>query len=163
MKVLIALDHSDCSKEAMESAYSQKWPANTEFQLLHVVEPVYVSYGITSAYIQPMLDAHRDFIKTYKQVMKDTVAEFQNNMSGHEVTGCVIEGTPAQVILDTADEWKADLIIVGSHGRTGFKRFLMGSVAQKVASHAPCSVNIIKSKNNINQVRESQKHEVIST
>jgi len=54
------------------------------------------------------------------------------------------EGDPADAILDVAEERKADLIVVGNKGMTGAKRFLLGSVPNKVSHHAPCSVLIIR-------------------
>jgi nucleotide-binding universal stress UspA family protein len=54
------------------------------------------------------------------------------------------EGDPADAILDVAEEQNADLIIVGNKGMTGAKRFLLGSVPNKVSHHAPCSVMIIR-------------------
>ncbi len=47
-------------------------------------------------------------------------------------------------IIDTAQDWRADLIVVGSHGRRGLSRFLLGSVSQAVVAHAPCSVAVIR-------------------
>jgi nucleotide-binding universal stress UspA family protein len=62
------------------------------------------------------------------------------------VSGRVIEGAIADTIIDHATDWQADLIVVGSHGRTGIKRFLLGSIAGKVAAYAPCSIEIVKNK-----------------
>jgi nucleotide-binding universal stress UspA family protein len=56
----------------------------------------------------------------------------------------VREGDPRSVIVDEAEDWKADLIVVGSHGRTGLKRWLLGSVTQAVVAHAPCSVEVVR-------------------
>ena len=53
-------------------------------------------------------------------------------------------GEPRSVILETAKEWGADLIVVGSHGRRGLDRFLLGSVSEAVAIHAPCSVRVVR-------------------
>jgi nucleotide-binding universal stress UspA family protein len=61
-----------------------------------------------------------------------------------EVAGDIIEGHPKQVLLDEAEKWGADLIVVGSHGRRGLDRFLLGSVSQAVALHARCSVEIVR-------------------
>lgn len=55
-------------------------------------------------------------------------------------------GTPEEAILDEAEKWDADLIVVGSHGFKGLDRFLLGSVSHDVAIHAPCSVEIVRSK-----------------
>jgi nucleotide-binding universal stress UspA family protein len=63
---------------------------------------------------------------------------------GVEVDLCPREGDPADAILDVAEERGADLIVVGNKGMTGAKRFLLGSVPNKVSHHAPCSVLIIR-------------------
>jgi len=64
--------------------------------------------------------------------------------SGIEVETLPREGDPADAILDVAEEKNADLIVVGNKGMTGAKRFLLGSVPNKVSHHAPCSVMIIR-------------------
>jgi nucleotide-binding universal stress UspA family protein len=64
--------------------------------------------------------------------------------SGVEVETLAREGDPADAILDVAEEKNADLIVVGNKGMTGAKRFLLGSVPNKVSHHAPCSVLIIR-------------------
>jgi nucleotide-binding universal stress UspA family protein len=64
--------------------------------------------------------------------------------SGVEVETLAREGDPADAILDVAEEKDADLIVVGNKGMTGAKRFLLGSVPNKVSHHAPCSVLIIR-------------------
>jgi nucleotide-binding universal stress UspA family protein len=63
---------------------------------------------------------------------------------GIEVTTHAREGDPADAILDVAEETKADLIVVGNKGMTGAKRFLLGSVPNKVSHHAPCGVYIVR-------------------
>jgi nucleotide-binding universal stress UspA family protein len=64
--------------------------------------------------------------------------------AGVKVDTFAREGDPADAILDVAEETKADLIVVGNKGMTGTKRFLLGSVPNKVSHHAPCSVLIIR-------------------
>lgn len=63
---------------------------------------------------------------------------------GVDVQGLARMGDPADAILDVAEEQHADLIIVGNRGMTGAKRFLLGSVPNKISHHAPCSVLIIR-------------------
>jgi nucleotide-binding universal stress UspA family protein len=60
------------------------------------------------------------------------------------VTPALEEGDPKSKIIDLANEWRADLIVVGSHGRKGLDRFLLGSVSEAVARHAHCSVEIVR-------------------
>jgi nucleotide-binding universal stress UspA family protein len=61
-----------------------------------------------------------------------------------EATLVTRPGRAQDVILDEAERWGADLIVLGSHGYRAFKRFLLGSVSQAVATHAPCSVEIVR-------------------
>jgi nucleotide-binding universal stress UspA family protein len=66
--------------------------------------------------------------------------------AGVSTETAVREGDPRSAIVDEADEWGADLIVVGSHGRTGLKRWLLGSVAQAVVGHASCSVEVVRQR-----------------
>jgi nucleotide-binding universal stress UspA family protein len=60
------------------------------------------------------------------------------------LTRRAVVGHAEEVIINTAKEWGAELIVLGSHGHSGFRRFLLGSVSQAIASHAPCSVEIVR-------------------
>ena len=66
--------------------------------------------------------------------------------SGLATETVVHDGDPRSVIVDEAEDWKADLIVMGSHGYTGIKKWLLGSVAQSVVSRAPCSVEVVRSR-----------------
>lgn len=75
-----------------------------------------------------------------------TLAEAEQSVEGAGVTVSTFarEGDPADAILDVAEERKADLIVVGNKGMTGAKRFVLGSVPNKISHHAPCSVLIVR-------------------
>jgi nucleotide-binding universal stress UspA family protein len=80
---------------------------------------------------------------------EDVDATLREAVEEHEDAGVELEtfarqGDPADAILDVAEEREADLIVVGNKGMTGAKRFLLGSVPNKVSHHAPCSVLIIR-------------------
>jgi nucleotide-binding universal stress UspA family protein len=60
------------------------------------------------------------------------------------VTATVLDGSPKRIIVEEAERWGADLIVVGSHGYGSWNRFLLGSVSQAVSLHAPCSVEIVR-------------------
>jgi len=64
--------------------------------------------------------------------------------AGFKVSTLVLTGDAKTMILDEAADWPADLIVVGSHGRKGIGRFLLGSVSEAVARHAACSVEIVR-------------------
>ena len=65
---------------------------------------------------------------------------------GLKAQGIVEEGDPRSTIIKHATKWGANLIVAGSHGRKGLDRFLMGSVAEFIVRHAPCSVEIVRAK-----------------
>jgi nucleotide-binding universal stress UspA family protein len=68
------------------------------------------------------------------------------NTGDLEITTEIGDGPAKDVILDIAERWGADLIVLGSHGYSGWKRFLLGSVSHAVAAHAHCSVEIVRSR-----------------
>ena len=65
-------------------------------------------------------------------------------LQGFKVTSAVERGDPKSVIIDTVARWDADLIVIGAHGADALERFLIGSVSDAVARHAPCSVQIVR-------------------
>jgi nucleotide-binding universal stress UspA family protein len=103
----------------------------------------------------PTADAWYDISGSLERVQQDLpdraeqltarAAEAQQT-AGLVAEPVVREGDARSVIIDEAKEWEADLIVVGSHGYTGLKRLLIGSVAQSVVHHAPCSVEVVRSK-----------------
>jgi nucleotide-binding universal stress UspA family protein len=75
--------------------------------------------------------------------------------TGLSIETAVREGDPRSVIVDEAAEWGADLIVVGSHGRTGLTRWLLGSVAQAIVGHASCSVEVVRQRRSRSATRPS--------
>jgi nucleotide-binding universal stress UspA family protein len=143
MKVLVAIDGSRFSQAALDSVASRPWPPDTEIRVLHVVEPPSLLMGREMAAYDPEFEA---VWKALRENAKDIVekAAAQLRAAKMNVSTALVEGDPKSQILDLAKEWKADMIILGSHGRTGLNRFLMGSVSQGVVSHAHCSVEVIR-------------------
>ncbi|HEU0184073.1 MAG TPA: universal stress protein, partial [Blastocatellia bacterium] len=79
--------------------------------------------------------------------VKHAVERFKSGKAaGLEIITQIISGAPREVILDEAESWGADLIVLGSHGYKGWRRFLLGSVSHAVATHAHCSVEIVRQK-----------------
>jgi nucleotide-binding universal stress UspA family protein len=78
-------------------------------------------------------------------VIEDALAKFRAH--GNQllpVTTAIIGDSPKEAIVEEAERWGADLVVVGSHGYRGFKRYLLGSVSQAVATRAKCSVEIVR-------------------
>lgn len=64
--------------------------------------------------------------------------------AGFKADSRVVEAETRTGILDTVEEWRADLVVLGSHGEKGLRKFFLGSVSESVARHAPCSVLIVR-------------------
>lgn len=142
MKILIATDGSIHSDAALESVASRPWPKDSELRVISILEHSSLE-SITVGEYALKLDEIREEVK---QMMRQIASSAVDMLSK---TGCntsyiVREGLVAQEILEEAKEWGADLIVLGTHGRRGLSRFLLGSVAQRVAAHAKCSVEIIR-------------------
>ncbi len=143
MKVLLAIDDSKFSQAAMDTLTAQANPSETEVRVLHVLEPLpSYPHGQTWGYVpeaSQILEEQRQeaegLVARASQILRD---------AGFTVTTVIEEGNPKGVIIDSATEWRADLIVLGSHGRKGLNRFLMGSVSEAVARHATCSVQIVR-------------------
>jgi universal stress protein A len=140
MKVVIAIDESRWSRAAVEWVRDMTWPLGTRIVVLSVVEAaVYaiIEYGGTLV-DDPLQERVRE---REEQVAR---AERELKKAGLVVSGRVTHGVPSDTIVDAAATEKADLVVVGSHGRTGLTRLLMGSVASHVLTHAPCSVLVVR-------------------
>jgi nucleotide-binding universal stress UspA family protein len=140
MKIVLAIDDSKFSEAAAKSLAGQFRPQDTEVRVLHVVEPIVISQPPQmSAGYYPELE---DRLPKAREVV-DRVAKTLSS-AGFRVTTSVPTGDARSVILENAEEWNADLIVLGSHGRKGLERFFLGSVSEAVARHALCSVLIVR-------------------
>jgi nucleotide-binding universal stress UspA family protein len=147
MKVLLAVDDSKCSNLALESVCQRSWNKETDFRLVTVLEPLHTEYGIGAGYVwDSMLDAQNQARQDCQTFLDKSAHQIQTQFSEEQVSKVLVLGNTAESILEEASRWNADLIVLGSHGRKGFQKFLLGSVAEKVASYASCSVEIVKDK-----------------
>ena len=142
MKILLAIDGSAASDDAIDEVRRRPWPTPSTVRILSVIQP----YTPPATEVV-LADATIDDIRR-RQIAE---AEQHTQAAGERIAApgvtvetAVREGDPRTVIVDDADDWGADLIVVGSHGRTGLKRLVLGSVAQSVAAHARCSVEIVR-------------------
>jgi nucleotide-binding universal stress UspA family protein len=135
MKILIGIDESDFSRAAVEQIARRQWASGTQVKLVSAIEE-------TGPY-QLNPDDPNPY-ELARIAMDRAAAILGESKNRFEVSTDIIEGSPKQVLLDEAEGWGADLIVVGSHGRRGLERFLLGSVSQAVALHAKCSVEIVR-------------------
>lgn len=143
MRILLAVDGSKHSDAATESVIVLRKAGDAEVRVLHVLEPPSLLVAREMGGYDQALDAAWD---TEKKQAESLVMEAAARLrsEGFNATGIVEQGDPASKILDAAKDWPADLIVLGSQGRRGMGRFLMGSVSEAVARHASCSVQIVR-------------------
>lgn len=143
MNIILAVDESRFSTAAVDSVASRPWPPGTTVRVLSAVEIVAPPAATLWYDAGGSLDEAR---KEMSRKAEDLTARIASALreKGLDAEPAVREGDPREVIVDEAREWPADLIVLGSHGRTGIKRWLMGSVASAVVDHAPCSVQIAR-------------------
>ncbi|HWF14520.1 MAG TPA: universal stress protein [Candidatus Acidoferrales bacterium] len=143
MKMLIAIDGSDFSEAALQSVIARPWNAGTEIKVLHVVEPPALLIGREMGAYDPEFEMVWKAVRERAKDLMDKAAH-KLRAAGFQVSTELVEGEPKSLIIDAANEWHADMIVVGSHGWSGLNRFLMGSVSEAVVRHAHCSVEIIR-------------------
>src|SRR3972149_908489 len=141
MRILLAIDGSKFSEAATKALVAQVRPEEAEVRVLHVIESLPAVYGgIEGGYVVTTVTEEQR--AGAESLVARTVTVLRD--AGFQTTTAIERGTAKSVIIDSATQWPADLIVVGSHGGKGSDRFLMGSVAESVARHAPCSVQIAR-------------------
>ena len=141
--IVVGTDGSTTAKEAVRQATELAKTVDATVHLVSAYEPVSESRlrderQQVPADAQWIVNAREDVDAT----LKEAGAALEEQ--GLKIERYAREGDPADAILDVAEEQTADLIVVGNKGMTGAKRFLLGSVPNKVSHHAPCSVMIIR-------------------
>lgn len=121
---------------ALKTAAALHQRSGAAIILLHVTEPAYEGLRIQTE------ELHERMMNEAEAKLKQLAAECFPNAA--DVTVMVKEGRPADTICSTAAEAKSDAIIIPTHGHSGLKHILMGSVAEKVVRHACCSVLVVR-------------------
>ena len=147
MNVLLAIDHSSCSDAAVTAVGERFRPERTVVRVLHVIDwprdlPPEMAFGEGPEAAHCVLRVHDQLRRAGEELVADAATRLR--AAGFETTSAVVEGDPRGCILEMAGAWHADTIVVGSHGRRGFDRLLLGSVSEGVVRHAPCSVSVIR-------------------
>jgi nucleotide-binding universal stress UspA family protein len=147
MRVLLAIDDSAYSEAAVKVVMAQLRPANTEVCVFHAVEwlremPRSYMFGEGPTYDKDILASRERSFKKAKELVARVAEQLQ--AAGFHTTTATPDSDPRHGIIDCAADWKADLIVMGSHGRRGLDKWLLGSVAEAVMRHASCSVEIVR-------------------
>jgi nucleotide-binding universal stress UspA family protein len=147
MKVLLAIDGSEYSDAAIEEITRRFSPAATSVRVVHAVEwlkemPIYAQFAEgPNAGRDAVESRKRSFLRGDQLVARAAAAL---EAKGFRTDVKTPDMDPRHAIIHSAREWGADLIVMGSHGRRGVDRVLLGSVAEWVVRHAPCSVEVVR-------------------
>lgn len=147
MKVLIAVDSSEASRDVIEAAAKRDWCAGTEFLVLTVVAVPTAEHWEDWGLPVPA-DVLRQTRKDAQVLVQDAVQYLGPQVgSGVTIKSRVAEGHASDCIIDSAKQWKADLIMIGSQSiNDSVRKLVLGSVAERVLAEAPCTVEITKVK-----------------
>ncbi len=146
MRVLIGVDGSPFSDAALEEVARRDWPKGSQILVVHAFEmpmaPTPEVWVLPPDYYEQLDRA----LRTQSDAIIEAAVEKLKSRLGDsvEIESKAMLGSPRRVILDEADSFKADLIVVGSHGYPTWERLLLGSVSQAVVSHAKCSVEVVR-------------------
>lgn len=138
-KILIAIDDGPTSEKVAQAGLKLGQQLKAEVAIISVVDTEFLMTdgGITPKEMADIIK--NDFIKKQKMLV-DKISK------DNKIWTFIEEGKPYEMILKVADEWSADLIVLGTHGRTGLKHLFMGSVAEKVTRHSTKPLFIIPTK-----------------
>ena len=145
MKILLAYDGSRCAEAALDEVLGRPWPAGTEVRIVTAIErPTYAPAvggieGLATFGERLGVELREE---AYRQIQRalERFSLRAELRSSYELR----DGEPKGALLQAIREWKPDLVVAGSHGKTTLERFLLGSVSHALVSHAPCSVEIVK-------------------
>ena len=147
MRVLLAVDGSACSDAAVQMVANRFRPGDTHVKVLHAVEwmremPLCFQYAHGPSAAEDVAQSRQGSFQRARHMVERIAAQL--DLKGFRTSVLTPDSDPRHAIVDTACEWPADLIVLGSHGRRGFDRLLLGSVAESVVRYAPCSVEIVR-------------------
>ncbi len=143
-RIMVAVDFSACSHQAVDYACKLAADVGAKIVLVHAMEPFYLGASSLGPYADyPILvQEQRDHAK---KAMHDLTKKLEQKRVPLDKP-LVIAGSAAHVIPDQAERRNIDMIVMGTHGRTGFSHMLLGSVAERIVRTAPCAVLTIREK-----------------
>ncbi|MBN2333816.1 MAG: universal stress protein [Deltaproteobacteria bacterium] len=147
-KILIAVDFSEITSDVVDVGCRFAKDYGASVKLLHVVEEGFLLLGLDGLSLPAEdLESIRSVVESRKKSGQEKMVELLERgrqLGVSSIDGEVVEGYPASTIVDAASEQHSDAIFMGSHGWSGIKRFLMGSVANNVVKNAKCSVMVVR-------------------
>jgi nucleotide-binding universal stress UspA family protein len=143
MKIIVLTDGSEFSRAAVEKCCQIiVAPDETRIKIVsvfEVVEPMDIS--ISPEFSRELETSAR---KNAEEFAEESAAQFRERFPNIDLTSQISMGAPDQILIETAKQWSADLIVIGSHGRGFWGRMLLGSITDLLVHNAPCSVLVVK-------------------
>ncbi len=146
MRILLATDGSEYSDAAVSEIAERWFPKGSEVRLLSVFEPPMFPVVVPWAGVDFDAEAQKQGQAQAKKILKKAERKLRAGREGAKlkISSRVVAGSPKQAILDEADEFQADLIVLGAHGHGRIERLLLGSVSLAIVTHAKCSVEVVR-------------------
>ncbi len=145
-KVVVTMDNSPYSRAALMWMSKINWGDSCQFKLTTVIQPIIESFdSISSIANTSTIQIQHDALVAAAKTELEKYADDLSKLVGKErVSIEIVEGDAREAIVNLATSWGAELVVMGSHGRTGLTKLMLGSVSQAVALHSPISVLIVK-------------------
>jgi nucleotide-binding universal stress UspA family protein len=145
VRILLAVDGSTYSDAAIDEIVRRPWPSQSEVKVITAAEtPVMVGtepWTVPPEYYEQLEKSVREAAKS---VIESALLKLKTIENTLKISSEIIPGPPRQVIVEEAERWAADLIVMGSRGRGAWNRLLLGSVSSAVVHHSKCSVEIVR-------------------
>jgi nucleotide-binding universal stress UspA family protein len=148
-RIMVALDGSAHSELTVTWLGARNWANGTEFQFVSILPPL--SNEVASGSVADAMSelaSHGDLESQIMSEIDNLIYSFAPNLRNYEyaISPEAANGAAANQLVELAEEWRADLLVLGSHGHSGLGKVLIGSISLAVASHAGCSVLIVKER-----------------
>jgi nucleotide-binding universal stress UspA family protein len=147
MNLLLAIDGSSCSDAAVRMVIEHFRPDTTTVRVLHVIDwtqdlPTALGFVEGPAAARCVLRARHEVSRRSEALLARAVEQLER---AHFIAAArSVQGEAGRAIVEMATGWPADAIVLGSHGRRGLRRLLLGSVSEDVVHRAPCSVGVVR-------------------
>ena len=153
MRILVSTDGSDFSRAAVEKCCEIiVAPEKTSIRIVSVFEVIEsMDISISPEFGRELEQSARTQAEEFAAQAVARIRECLPD-SNIDLSVQVSSGAPDRMLIETAREWQADLIVIGSHGRGFWGRMLLGSITDELVHHAPCSVLVVRKKNDENAI-----------
>jgi len=161
MKILIAIEDESFGNTIVDFVIAHEWPEQSEAVLLHAIEPIYVP-AMGCYPTDYVADYNEECSRSAKSLLLTLGTKLAKALPTMKVSEELMSGNPRDCILDKAKDWDADLIVVGSHGRSGIGKFVLGSVSTSILSSAKCTVMLVRPAQETKHKEDKSKKEASS-